>query len=96
MSRIATGHFIENTDPNDDLQTRIEKAFDEYMRTETTPPDIAAVDPYLLKDETVLTVRGHEITVITGLQGRWITWIGESDQHQAEHSNAELRRVRPS
>ena len=83
MPKVKIGHFIENRDPNDDLQTRIEKAYDEYMQTETTPPDIASVDPYLLKDETVMTIRGQEITVITGMQGRWITWIGQAERHQA-------------
>ena len=78
MPKVKTGHYIENRDPNDDLQTRIEKAFDEYMLTETVLPNIASVDPYLLKEETVMTIRGHEITVTTGMQGRWITWIGNS------------------
>jgi hypothetical protein len=79
MPKIKIGHYIENRDPNDDLQTRIEKAFDKYMLTETIPPNTASVDPYLLRDETVLIIRGHRITVTTGMQGRWITWIGEGE-----------------
>lgn len=82
MPKISYGHFIENTDPKDDLQARIEKAYTEYMQKETVPPDVAMVHAVLLKDETTITVDGHVITVIVGPIERWITWIGESDQRQ--------------
>ena len=79
MASMSRGRVIVNPDPADDLQTRIEKAYKEYMLKEIDPPNIATVNAYLVKDEATVIVDGHEITIIIGPVGRWETWIGKSD-----------------